>query len=421
MEFQNFIQSTPNYIDVLNEVPYKLKAKNYTIKNLFETCTAIDEQGNKFDYQVEMDPFRHGRYFLKESPDFENLVLVHYTDDSDVSNPVVGQSRGIIIDKHSNKVVCHTFSKSVDPATTAVEMMPHEIEHRVSVAPMNFNELARCEYSYDGTQIKLYRYNQEWRVATTRSINAFRSKWSSSKSFGEMFEDAIDQYPGFMERLNPEYVYAFVLMHPDNQIVVKYDRPKLVHVLTRDTNTWTEVTDVDLGVPKPERIWYESEEKLLTDISLRWMNQNKPNITHEGIMLVDSNGQRMKILFEKYQEYKNLRGNMRKPDYRLMEMRKEPGSRMEFVDTYNLYDEFHMFENRYRKMITKVHHYYVKKFIKRELQKLTDVPQIYRNLLYKLHQNYIITREVMTKERVHQLFLDFATRQLYFVYNRLVD
>jgi hypothetical protein len=421
MDFHNFIQTTANYIDILNESPYKLKMKNYIAKTGFETCFDTDEQGNKIDYQVEIDPTRRGRYFLKESPDFENLVLVHYTDDSDISNPIVKQSRGIIFDKRNNQIVCHTFEKSVEPAINALEMMPHEIEHRVSVAPMNFAELYRCEYSYDGTQIKLYHYNGEWRVATTRSINAFRSKWSSSKSFGEMFEDAVDQYPGFMERLNPEYVYAFVLMHPDNQIVVKYDVPRLVHVLTRVSNTWTEVSDVDLGVPKPERIWYESEENLLNDVWLRWTNQNKPNITHEGIMLVDRNGQRMKLLFEKYQEYKNLRGNMRRPDYRMLEMRKEPGTRMEFVDTYNLYDEFHVFEDRYQKMITKVHHYYMKKFIKRELQKLTDVPQIYRNLLYKLHQNYIITREVMTKERVQQLFLDFATPQLYFVYNRLVD
>lgn len=423
MDFQNFIQVTPNVAAVMNEAPYKMRLKNYTARTNYETCNADDGQGNKIEYQVEND-IQRGRYFVKESPDFENLVLVHYTDDSDITNPVVKEARGIIYDKRTNRVVCHTFSKSVEPVPEAVEMHPHEIEHRLSVAPLKFGELARCEYSYDGTQIKLYHYNGEWRVATTRSMNAFRSKWSSAKSFGEMFEDAVDHYPGFMEKLNPDHVYAFVLMHPENQIVVKYEQPRLVHVLTRDANNanpWTEVHDVDLGVPKPERMWYESEENLLTDISLRWMNQNKPNIQHEGIMLIGANGERMKILFEKYQEHKNLRGNMRKPDYRMLEMRNEPGARMEFVDTYNLYDDFHTFEDRYRKMITKVHQYYVKKFIRREVAKLTDVPQIYRNLLYKLHQIYIVTRIVMTKERVEQLFLEFPTPQLYFVYNRLVD
>jgi hypothetical protein len=299
-------------------------------------------------------------------------------------------------------------------------MHPNEIEHRVSLAPMNFADVDHCEYSYDGTQIKLYYYNGSWRIGTTRSINAFRSRWTSTKSFGDMFVEAVDQYPGFMERLNPQYVYAFVLMHPENQIVVKYDSPKLVHVLTRDRTTW-EKCEADLGVPKPERVEYETEDALLADIAGRWKTGNKPNIEFEGIMVLDRNGDRMKILFEKYQEYKNLRGNMRKPDYRMMELRNHPGLRMEFVDTYNLYDEFHAFEDRYKKMINKVHNYYVKKFIRREVQTLNQVPQIYRNVLYKLHQNYIVTRAVMTKERVHLLFLEFPTQQLYFVYNRLVD
>jgi hypothetical protein len=304
---------------------------------------------------------------------------------------------------------------------------------------MNFNDLRRVEYSYDGTQIKVYYYNGLWRLATTRSINAFRSKWIGAKSFGEMFEEAVDQYPGFMERLNPQHVYSFVLLHPENKLVVKYDRPQLIHVLTRDSSDqWREI-DVDIGVNKPECVRYETEEALIRDIRERWNGPSvgiesgeKVNISYEGVILVDSEGNRMKILYEKYQKLNNLRGNMRKIDYRLMEMRNNPGERMEFVYHYDLFSEFNDYEDRYNRMVKAVHQNYCRRYIRHEVQALTELPAYMRTIVYRIHQNYRENKTdimnsnsgsmvvpPMTVNRIHELFGTFPTPLLYFVYKRV--
>jgi hypothetical protein len=296
---------------------------------------------------------------------------------------------------------------------------------------MDFDKLNRIEYSYDGTQIKLYYYNGSWRVATTRGINAFRSKWGSNKSFGEMFEDAVDRYPGMMERLDRKHVYGFVLMHPENKLVVKYQEPNIVHVITRNTETWEEC-DVDIGVPKPKVVYngnnvnaheeeIRSQEEIRSEEELVWKLKEETNeqLEYEGSMLVGEDGKRMKVLYEKYQHLSNLRGNMRKAEYRMFELRNEPVKMMEFVYYYDLFDEYRTFMKKYQNMVNKVQKYYYSRYIAKQVGTLTDLPFFVRNVVYKLHQNYIETHNIMTRERVAELFVNFPTEQLYFVYNRI--
>ena len=229
-------------------------------------------------------------YFLKvkEDNNFPDLYLLSYDNDkSDMTNPVVCECRGIILEKNTNNVISYTFNKSIDCVLNNVVLD----NNNEIVVPGGFNfDDSVIEESVDGTQVRLFYYNDVWNVATTRCIDANRSYWYSTRSFGDLFNDAsIINY----DDLDVRCCYSFVLKHPDNRIVVNYDHPSLVHVCTRNLDTFEEI-DVYIGVNKPEKFKFNK----FSDVVVSAMYELGYNT--EGYMLCDKNFNRIKIKSVKY-------------------------------------------------------------------------------------------------------------------------
>lgn len=66
----------------------------------------------------------------------------------------------------------------------------------------------------EGTCIRVFYHNNKWHVTTTRKLSAFKSKWGSNESFGELFEKMILEKSGlkleeFLDSLNKNLKYSF--------------------------------------------------------------------------------------------------------------------------------------------------------------------------------------------------------------------
>ena len=253
---------------------------------------------------------------IKEDTQHPNLFLVTWNKDKEEKyqemakeHPFLHQCHGTILEKDTNRLVCYTFG-------ARLEFNYEEESPQLSTYGLNW-ENCRVEESIEGTQLRLYHYQDEWIISTVRCIDAKRAFWSSKKSFADLYQEAIETMAWTGEKLNPQHCYALVLQHPDNQMVIKYEKPNLVHVLTRDlssegfpeimvTNNETDPNYIGLSIPKemettPGMTW----ESFLT------MAKSYSKLDMEGYVLNDtSNGLRLKVMSDVYRRGKELHGNV---------------------------------------------------------------------------------------------------------------
>ena len=115
----------------------------------------------KSDYETVRTILTAAPYHLKvkDSARHPTLYIVTYNQTkSDFNNPIVCECRGIILEKDTNAVVCLPFTKfwNVGESRAASIMW----------------DSAQVLEKYDGSLIKMYRYNEEWIIATNGTIDA---------------------------------------------------------------------------------------------------------------------------------------------------------------------------------------------------------------------------------------------------------
>ena len=158
----------------------------------------------------------------------DDMVLIRYKRDiTDMDNKLTKYLRGIIVDKNTLDILFYGLDKGIDYD---------------EFKELNNDFNITIEESVDGTMINLFYYNDSWRVSTKTMINAADSKYYSQRSFLDLFMEAKGEFN--FDSLNKRCSYTFVLVHPENRIVVKYNKSELVHINTRNMDTLELVNDL---------------------------------------------------------------------------------------------------------------------------------------------------------------------------------
>ena len=156
----------------------------------------------------------------------------------------------------------------------------------------------------DGTLFFLYWYNNKWHVKTRSTFDAEEAPMDNVKfaNFKELFDYLISFYPNFSyEKLNKNYVYCLEGCSNFNRIVIEYNTPCLFHLMTRDMSTLQEI-DTEIGVPKPQMYNLNNEK------DYRQLVADMPE-GHEGIVVRDAAGQRVKIKTPLYFKMHHAKNN----------------------------------------------------------------------------------------------------------------
>lgn len=129
-----------------------------------------------------------------------------------------------------------------------------EANHYLLNNDINTNYDKQIYESYEGTTLFLYYYNNKWYVSTRKCINSDKSLWTSQKTFYKLFCDCLNcNFSSFTSKLDKDKYYGFILLHSDNINIVDYsylfgdNYNKIVHVMTRDSNTHEEIFDFDIN------------------------------------------------------------------------------------------------------------------------------------------------------------------------------
>ena len=152
---------------------------------------------------------------LKESDD---LILLKYNQiRSNLKNQAVKESRGIILEKETYKVISLPF----------VRFTNHSDSHADKIDW----KTARTQKKIDGSIIQLYYYNG-WNVGTSGTLFGSGNIKENNITYAELFNTIIED--GILEQLNKDYIYVFELTTNKHTVVTKFNDDKITLLTIRD-------------------------------------------------------------------------------------------------------------------------------------------------------------------------------------------
>lgn len=260
-------------------------------------------------------------YGIKLNWNNDLAVLSSSRKISDYSLSEVRECNGLIIDGKTNKPVVYSFN-SIQEYNGVHEDYLRE----------NWNQF-QVEELIDGAVIRIYYYNDEWNVATLKSIDARNAFWSSKKSFYDLFHEAalttrseiipdiknINSIGLDDSLLNTDYCYTFIITHPSNHMIVKYDTCSLTHVCTINLKTMKYV-EVEVGIPHVKRHVFETFDKFMEVVN---DSVELPFVSGSSLGFILTNRQtrdKIKVENPTYLRARELKGNCPNINYRILEL-----------------------------------------------------------------------------------------------------
>ena len=231
------------------------------------------------------------------------LILFKYNQlESDFHEKIVCESRGIILEEGTWKVVRLAFYKFFNVG----EECASPIDWESSIASEKI----------DGSLMSAFFYDGKWRLATNGTIDAFSTEMpvdlfpSKQPTFGEVFNtllplDAFERYG-----LDKNMCYTFELTSPFNQVVIRFKTASLhllsVRDLSKDGYPELEnpqdavnkdmITEYDIHIPKTYKLHSLEDYKELVS------SMGDENDVKEGIVVRDKYFNRVKLKTLKYLE-----------------------------------------------------------------------------------------------------------------------
>lgn len=222
-------------------------------------------------------------YNLKISYD-NDLVMFKYNQlTADFSIPLVCEARGIILErKLPYRVVCWPFEKFFnyeEPHAAQIDWSTASVQEKI-----------------DGSLMKCYCWNGEWKLATNGTINAYLAPLgdgSKFQTYGELWDSI---WPSWRETMN-EYgskqaTYMFEMVSPYNKVVIPYQESEIYFLGWRDNITGYELLSTDSNISHyclmPNVYPLDSlEEVIAAANNLPW--------DQEGYVVCDGSFNRVKI------------------------------------------------------------------------------------------------------------------------------
>jgi hypothetical protein len=216
---------------------------------------------------------------------------------ADKADPIVCACRGAVVSEWRGKfrLVAYAFDRFFN----AGESQAAEIDW----------SSANVYEKYDGSLIKLFFWDGMWVVSTSGSVGGAGNVGSSGKSFEELFWETFDYCEYRKSDLDSDNCYVFELCAPENRIVVNYSEPQLRLLAVRNRrDNFAELPLCDFAESFDVAESFEfGADELVARV-------NERGVEHEGFIVCDSNGNRIKVKSDVYVQLHRVRGNG-EPDF----------------------------------------------------------------------------------------------------------
>ena len=236
-------------------------------------------------------------YNLKINED-DGFVIFKYSQiESDFNEEICKEARGLILDSTDNfKVVRLAFKKFFNLGES-------------HAAKINWNSAVATE-KIDGSIMSVWYARGKWHLSTNGTIDAFKAPLSGVgpyKNFGELFTSVMPLEIFDEEHFGRNWAdlnlcFTFELVSPYNKIVIDYPQTKVYLLSMRKMDTLEEIpVEVansfakinGFSVPQLYKLRCAREEEFCKIV------ENMSD-EHEGIVVCDAYGERVKIKTQSY-------------------------------------------------------------------------------------------------------------------------
>ena len=314
---------------------------------------------------------------MTDSDNSYGLQLFCYESCDKADSEAVKQCRGIVFS--GEELVMKAFPYTEEIRANDVENYSDKIN------------ISECKLfrSYEGMLIRMFYYTDKWFISTHRKLDAFRSKWSSRVSFGDMFVRCLEKeythnsdfaenldrvtstsedtlISRFEKTLDKGKQYMFLLLNnEDNRIVCLNDPegPEMYHVGTFDSITGSPVED-DIYVCRPDEL-VSSDYSSLQDVYNH--AQTLDYTKYQGIIIFTPNNKQYKVLNSDYDYFFTVRGNEPSIKFRYLKVRLNEEYCKALRMMYpNMVGAFNSYENYIRLIAKDIFEAYVERFMKKK-------------------------------------------------------
>jgi len=317
----------------------------------------------------------------------DNYCIIKYDKSimSDDLSSTYGLCRSVVVENSSGNVLSFAPPKSIS-TETFMQLYPNKTQQLIA------------EEFVEGTMINVFYddVNSHWDFSTKSTVGAHNSFYRGSKTFNKMFVEACEASQLFLDTLDPRYCYSFVLQHPENRIVVPFNKPKLYLVavyMIYQTETILQVYRIE-----PNSIFDWSKTGVIFPKKYEWSNYSEliekyasPNTSYEIVGVVIKNlesGYRCKIRNPIYEEVRQLRGNQSKMQFQYLFLRTS-GKIHEFLKFYpEMKSDFSVYRDQVHIFTNTLFRNYISCYIKKE-KPLSEFSNQYRTHMFHLHEHYI--------------------------------
>lgn len=239
-------------------------------------------------------------YNLTIKKDGGYILLAYNMIESDFSQPIVQECRGLILDLDFNPM-CVPFFKFFNSAEG-------------HAAKIDWST-ARVQQKLDGSIIKLWHGSFGWIVSTNGTIFAKNASLGAAvlvagygevKNYYDLFDLALFNigisFDELTSNLDRTMTYMFELVSPYNRVVVPYSDTQLYHLGTRNNKTLNELEVKIPFISKPLSFPLQSvEDCIIATSQMGW--------DEEGFVVVDENWNRVKIKSPAYVAAHHVKNN----------------------------------------------------------------------------------------------------------------
>jgi hypothetical protein len=323
----------------------------------------------------------------------DDLMVYCYEECNDESNPRIKECRGIVTD-HSGNIVLKTFGYTPEYSC---------IDTYNSMFNDMFPDIKNYKIfdSQEGCLIRMFCHNEKWYITTHKKLDAYKSKWSSKESFGEMFENALyvyykensplqlrigsnltspkDVLDKFKDSLDKSRSYLFLVRNTiENRIVCAPPADYTLYYTGSFLKNGTDFNFVNVDIDTPTEHKFDTVEQMMDYV------KNCDPYQLQGLMILTPNP--IKIINETYWDLFYLRNNEPSVKFRYLHIRTTSD-----VDRFRqLYPEHKESFDKYEEILLgvarSIHECYIRRFIRKEF---CTVPQEQYTIVQQCHKYYI--------------------------------
>jgi len=352
----------------------------------------------------------------------ENLDLFCYSSCKRDSPELVKQCRGVVFNHET--LVMKAFPYTLEFNEDEKEEIKTKLE--------DWNKWSFYE-AREGTLLRMFYFGEKWYISTHRKLNAFESKWSSSKSFGRLFVDALNHlfetdsefknrlvsnqeetnqeetnqeetneeetnqetkqensqpnvFDLFKKTLDINKQYMFLVSNSsENRIVCNSgENQTAFHVGTFVDGNFVSSEELTVGLPLPLKLAFESIEELFDFV------RKIDCYSLQGVIGFTNDNEQVKILNKEYQTLFELRGNEPSVKFRYLQLRNNKEKASALLKLYpQVVDSVKQYETIIYDIATFIYNAYIQRFIKKLY---VTVPKEEFSVIRECHSIYISDR-----------------------------